>query len=332
MSATYEGLLKTRERERVDFLGRVTPIRALLEDARITDISLNEPAQVGGKGKVWADYNGVGYADTGVELSSLEAELVVRAIANGVTWSPAHPFVSCQAVGGEYRLEAQMPPATRRAPVFTIRKYLRRRVLLSDYVATGELSQRAATTLSDAVKLPSTVLTAGETGAGKTTLTNALLLEAGTVPGHRILTIEDTPELEQPNELALQLVAQRSGGFTYSEAIKSALRHKPSYIVLGELRPGGDEAFEAICAWRSGHRGMATIHAESAEDMPHTLLSLCRQSTYGRMLTEHDVARYVRILVHVRRVNGRRQFDVRRLVRWDGTSFVTERLVDDESD
>jgi len=330
MTATLEGLRETRDREREYFLGRVASIRHLLEDPTITDISLNEPALMGGKGHVWADYDAKGYCDTGVELDAREAEVIVRSIAHGVEWSPSKPFVSCQAVGGEYRLEAQMPPATRRAPVFTIRKYICRRVRLQEYVDAGELCVREAQMLAEAVSRPETILTAGETGAGKTTLTNALLLEAGQKPGHRILTIEDTPELEQPNELSLQLVAQREGRFSYSEAIKSALRHKPSYIVLGELRPGGDEAFEAICAWRSGHRGMATIHAESAADMPHTLLSLCRQSTYGRMLTEHDIARYVRVLVHVRRVNGRRLFDVRRLVRWDGAEFQTERLCDGE--
>ncbi len=331
--SSVESLEIARNRERETLLARIAPIAHLLSDPTITDISLNEPANRGAPGHVWVDVAGSGYQRSDVVLTSKQAELICRTFASFgreerlPEWSEKRPKLECQAVDGEFRLQAEMPPATRHAIVFTIRKYTRRRVCLDDYIADGSLSRCKADALLDVTRNNETILIAGATAAGKTTLINALLLEAGRDPKKRILTIEDTPELEQPNELSLQLVARRDAGYSYVDAVQSALRHNPSYIVLGELR-GGEEACEALSAWDSGHSGMATVHAGSVERMPQRLLSLCRRAERGRMVTAQEIADLVQVLVHVAKVDGKRVFTVCRLG-WADDRFTFERIGDE---
>jgi len=164
---------------------------------------------------------------------------------------------------------------------------------------------------------------AGATGCGKTTLTNAVLLEIGQDTSKRIVTIEDQPELERPNSASMQLIVGPS--LSYTEAVKSALRHKPDYIVLGEIRDK-DQAAEAVTAWDSDHPGIATMHVGSVERIPKKLLRFCR--ALGDDFPEEDVVDLVQVFVRVTKVSGRWVFDCRRLVRWDAGEkrFVFEPL------
>jgi pilus assembly protein CpaF len=331
--SSVEGLEIARHRERETLLARIAPIAHLLSDPTITDISLNEPAKADASGQVWIDVAGTGYQRADVVLTSKQAELICRTFASFgrserlPEWSQKRPKLECQAVDGEFRLQAEMPPATRHSVVFTIRKYTRRRVQLDDYVADGSMARCAADALLHTIHRKETMLIAGSTGAGKTTLINSLLLKVGRDSRDRILTIEDTPELEQPNQLSVQLVVQKDGGYSYVDAVQSALRHNPSYIVFGELR-GGEEACEALSAWDSGHSGMATVHAGSIERMPQRLLSLCRRAERGRMVTAQEIADLVRVLVHVAKVDGKRVFTVCRLG-WADDRFTFERIGDE---
>lgn len=328
MSQALESAEIIRSRERETFLGRVEPIAQLLADTTITDISLNEPERPGEPGPVWADVNGKGYVDTGVRLSAAQAELILRAFAlanrhKKVEFSPSHPRLSCQAANGEFRIEAEMPPATRYAPVFTIRKYTRRNRRLRDYVTEGQIQAGVADELIGAVRRGESMIIAGATGCGKTTLTNALLLELGQDTTKRVVTIEDEPELERPNLASMQLIVGPE--LPYVEAVKSALRHKPDYIVLGEIRDAS-QAAEAVTAWDSDHPGIATMHVGSIERIPKKLLRFCH--SFGVGLPEEDVVGLVHVFVRVTKVNGRWVFDCRRLVRWDAGErrFVFEPL------
>lgn len=326
MSVESQAILLQREREA--FVGRLEPIAHLLTDPTITDISLNQPRERGQPGLVFVDGIGKRNFDSGVRLTAEQSELILRtfALANKDKKTPFnkdHPRLSCQAVGGEYRIEAAMPPATLLAPIFTIRKYVKRSRRLADYVADGQIRSEVADALISSVRAGQSMIIAGSTGSGKTTLTNALLLELGQDPTKRVFTIEDEPELERPNDVSDGLIVGPS--LTYVEAVKSALRHNPDYIVLGEIR-GKEQAAEAVTAWDSDHAGIATMHVGSVERIPKKLLRFCR--ALGDGIAEEDIVGLVHVFVRVHRINGRWVFDCRRLVRWDADTkqFVFEPL------
>ena len=113
----------------------------------------------------------------------------------------------------------------------------------------------------------SSVVVLGGTAAGKTTALNALACLIR--PGSKIVTIEETAELNLPHENWVSLIARRSYGLgeslsgevTLFDLVKTAMRHRPDVLVVGEVR--GKEAYVLFQALATGHGGMCTLHADS---------------------------------------------------------------------
>jgi pilus assembly protein CpaF len=124
-----------------------------------------------------------------------------------------------------------------------------------------------------------TMMVAGETGTGKTTLIKCLATQFG--PDESIVAVEDTPELNFSHPFFRSLVsrtanAEGMGEVTLQEHIKTTLRMTPTRVILGEMRtPFSAEAF--LESAQTGHVGMSTIHARNARE---TLVRL--ESLLGR--------------------------------------------------
>lgn len=124
-----------------------------------------------------------------------------------------------------------------------------------------------------------TIMVAGETGTGKTTLIKCLGTQFG--PNESIVSVEDTPELNFQHPYFRSLVsrppnAEGVGEVTLQEHIKTTLRMTPTRVILGEMRtPPSAEAF--LESAQTGHIGMSTIHARNARE---TLVRL--ESLLGR--------------------------------------------------
>ncbi len=124
-----------------------------------------------------------------------------------------------------------------------------------------------------------TMMIAGETGTGKTTLIKCLATQFG--PDESIVAVEDTPELNFSHPFFRSLVsrsanAEGMGEVTLQEHIKTTLRMTPTRVILGEMRtPFSAEAF--LESAQTGHVGMSTIHARNARE---TLVRL--ESLLGR--------------------------------------------------
>jgi pilus assembly protein CpaF len=145
-----------------------------------------------------------------------------------------------------------------------------------------------------------------------------------------LLIIEDTPELDCPEGPSLRLEVRPGSAFGYQQAVWSALRQRPDAIVLGEIRRP-DDAMEAIEAWNTGHQGFSTVHAPSCTRMLSRVYSLCRQSQNGHHVTQDAVTDAVQIVVHLRRVDGRRVIDVQRVTGWvEGSGFQLKGICDAE--
>lgn len=312
----------TAIRDRAAFTACVEPIAHLLANPKVAEIMLNPATSPNESGVVWIDIDGIGLEDSGVRMSSGASESLIRTLGHAASGerllNASNPVLSCQADGGRFRFEGILPPAVI-TPAFTIRKYLKRQVRIGHYVESGVLTARQAHVLTMTAEAGDTVLVGGQTFSGKTTLLNALLQLAALDETRRMLIIEDTPEIEVPAGPSMRMEVQSDSLFGYREAVVSALRQRPNGIVLGELR-SPDDAMAALRAWNTGHQGMGTLHAPSCTEMLWELYSLVRQCERGRHMDHRSIARAVHMVVHLKRVDGRRIADVQRVLGWNGST------------
>jgi type IV secretion system protein VirB11 len=160
-----------------------------------------------------------------------------------------------------------------------------------------------------AVRRRKTIVLAGGTSSGKTTLLNALVKEID--PAERLVVIEDAPEirLEHPNAIGLIAVRGEAGEARVSaeDLLQAALRMRPDRIMLGELR--GAEAFAYLRAVNTGHPGsITTVHADSPDGAIDqiTMLALLSGVEMGWAAIQAYARRVIDVIVQLRRVNGRR--------------------------
>jgi flagellar protein FlaI len=150
---------------------------------------------------------------------------------------------------------------------FTIRKFTAVPLSILDIIASGGLSFEMAAYLSLMVSEGMNFFVSGETASGKTTLLNALT--AFFRPEHKIVTIEDTPEVQIPHpnwtREVVKFGGDSGGGVTMFDLLKAALRQRPNEIIIGEIR--GEEGAIAFQAMQTGHAVCATFHASTVEKL-----------------------------------------------------------------
>ncbi len=169
---------------------------------------------------------------------------------------------------GELALGREVTP---RGSAFTIRKYADEPftpATLIDF-ETFSLDQMAYLWL--AIESNKSLIFAGGTASGKTTSMNAVSMFVP--PRSKVLTIEDTRELTLHHDNWLSSITRESLGegddITMYDLLRSALRHRPEYIVVGEVR--GREAMTLFQAMNTGHTTFSTMHADSVQTVINRL-------------------------------------------------------------
>jgi flagellar protein FlaI len=156
---------------------------------------------------------------------------------------------------------------SKRGSNFTIRKFATTPLSVLDITEGGGLNYRMIAYLSIVIEEGMNLFVSGETASGKTTLLNAITNFFA--PDAKIVTIEDTPELQipHPNWLreVVRGVAEEGAAVTMFDLLKAALRQRPNAILVGEIR--GEEGNIAFQAMQTGHTVMATFHAASVEKL-----------------------------------------------------------------
>jgi type IV secretion system protein VirB11 len=307
----------------------LAPLAGILARPEVTDIYVNRP------GEIWVET--VGGAIERQDSPDLDETVLVR-LARQVAAlthqgiSREHPLLSAVLPEGS-RIQVAAPPATRGSLALAIRKHVAQALELADYKAAGSFSATIAGKLQQERALPSNVvklvragdftaalaeavrarlniLVSGGTSSGKTTFLNALLREVP--PEERLITIEDTPELEVSQANSVGLIAVRGNlgeaQVSANDLVSASRRMRPDRILLGELR--GVEALAFLRAINSGHPGsMTTIHADSPEGAVEQLVLLALEG--GTQLTREDVRHYVTqtidLYVQLGRVDGVRK-------------------------
>jgi flagellar protein FlaI len=158
---------------------------------------------------------------------------------------------------------------TSRGPTFTIRKFTKVPWTPTQLIALNELSPEMLAYFWILIQYKSNLLISGGTASGKTTLLNALAFFIP--PEARVVSIEDTREINLPRENWLPAVARTSigigkvGEVDLFALLKSSFRQNPDYLIVGEVR--GKEAFVLFQGMASGHSSLSTMHADSVDTL-----------------------------------------------------------------
>lgn len=204
----------------------------------------------------------------------------------------------------------------RRGSNFTVRKFTAEPLTPMHLLDSGTLDEEMLAYFWYAIENSASVLIAGPTASGKTSLLNALSLFIK--PSLKIVTIEDTPELKLPHSHWVPEVSRTgfgvAGGKMVGEVsmfdlLKSSMRQRPDYIIVGEVR--GEEAYVLFQQMASGHSGLSTIHADSVDkvvdrlttppiNLPAMLLETLDMIIFIKHMRYRG--RYVRRVIEVREV------------------------------
>jgi type IV secretion system protein VirB11 len=270
-------------------------VGAYLHQPDIIEIMVNPD------GRVWVERLGTRPEGTPHTLAAATVERIVRLVAalEGTECHAARPTLSAVLPISKARFQGFLPPVVA-APSFVIRRPALQVFHLEDYVREGVMTGAQADALRQAVWRRQSIVIAGATGSGKSTLANAVLaLMAET--GDRIVTLEDTPELQctAPNTLALYT----SDTVSMRQLVKDTLRTRPDRIVIGEVRDG--TALDMLRALQTGHPGLCTVHADSAHGALVRLEQLVQEVSASPQ--QALIAEVIHCLVHiVRTPQGRR--------------------------
>ena len=279
------------------------PLEALMNDPTIADILVNHPHEV------FVERNGLLERSHIIFADQAHLLRIIRRIAANVgrRIDEVSPMVDARLEDGS-RVNAVIPPLALDGPKLSIRRFGHGHLHLDKLVSTQTLSEPMAKFLKCIVAGRNSIMIAGGTGSGKTTMLNAL---SAFVPvNERIVTIEDSAELrlQHPHVARLETRPANSEGageFSQRDLVKNALRMRPDRIIVGEIR--GEESLDMLQAMNTGHEGsLTTIHANDTMDALARLEMMVAMT--GLDLPTKVVRSYItsgiHFVIHVARLKG----------------------------
>ncbi len=198
------------------------------------------------------------------ELDDFIMKIVHKA---GKHVSIAFPIVDV-TLPGQHRLAVSYGKETTPSGTsYTIRKFREDPFTIIDLIENETIDENIAAYLWLLMENKMSVMIMGATGAGKTTALNAIACLVR--PNYKIISVEEVAEINLPHENWTATIArsgfgvESEGEITLYDLIKSAVRHRPDLIIVGEVR--GEEAYVLFQALATGHGGLCTVHAEDVE-------------------------------------------------------------------
>ncbi len=267
-----------------DFIG-FNEIEPLLRDYFIEDIENN-----GADTPVYIVHRLYRNMKTNIifrDMDKLEGFVEKLAQRSGQYISYANPILDGSLPDGSRVNATYTKDITSRGPTFTIRKFTKEPWTPPQLVSFNTLSPEMVAYLWLLIQYKMNILITGGTSSGKTTLLNAVAFFIP--PEARVVSIEDTRELNLPRENWLPSVSRSSSGIrgigsvSLFDLLRSSFRQNPDYVIVGEVR--GREASVLFQGMASGHSSMSTIHSDSVEsvirrletppiELPPTLLNV----------------------------------------------------------
>ena len=270
------------------------PLQIFLADPLVNEIMVNNG------GDVWVERDGAtalaGRLDADVALRLIERILNPL----GRRLDRLSPIVDARLPDGS-RVCAVIPPIAVDGPCLTLRRFGVRRRSLAEFASAEVVAM-----LDDVVARRCNVVISGATSSGKTSLLNVLASRVR--PGERIITLEDTAELQLDTSHVLRLetrpaTVDGTAPVTMTDLVRTSLRLRPDRIVVGEIR--GREVIDMLQAMNTGHDGsMTTCHANGSDDALRRIESLVVQHAPGWPLPSirDHICAGIDIVIHLGRL------------------------------
>jgi archaeal flagellar protein FlaI len=244
-------------------------LKPFLSDSYIEDISCDGVGPIFIEHKIFKGLKSVIEFTVSSELDEFVVKMAEK-IKRPITYRS--PIVDATLPDGSRINIVYGTAISRHGSNFSIRKVNEVPLSILNIIESNGIDYLCAAYLWICVEYGMSLFVSGETASGKTTLLNAI---TGFIPPeNKIITIEDTPELNVPHRNWIREVAlakgKGSGGGTGGEVtmfdlLKAALRQRPNQILVGEIR--GEEGAVAFGAMQTGHPVMSTFHAASVEKL-----------------------------------------------------------------
>ncbi|MCX6815726.1 MAG: ATPase, T2SS/T4P/T4SS family, partial [Candidatus Aenigmarchaeota archaeon] len=242
-------------------------LEILIADDDLEEIVINTS-----KEPVWVYHKEFGWLKTNISVPSEQqiqnyASIVARRVGRQIT--TLSPLLDAHMISGD-RANATLFPISTKGNTLSIRKFARKPWTITDFIANGTTSPQLAAFLWLSIQYELNMIVAGGTSSGKTALLNTLM--PFIQPNHRIISIEDTRELQLPDfmhwvPLTTRLPnAEGKGEISMLDLMINSLRMRPDRIVVGEIRRG-EQAEVLFEAMHTGHSVYATLHADTAEQV-----------------------------------------------------------------
>ena len=309
----------TLTQELYDEVRGLGPLETLLQDDTVNDILVNGPQQIFVERAGKLELSDVTFKDEKHLLRIIDK--IVSAVGRRVDES--NPYVDARLADGS-RFNAMVPPIAVDGSLVSIRKFKKDKLKIDDLVSFGAFSEEMAAYLQAAVATRLNVIVSGGTGSGKTTTLNAL--SSFIDDSERILTIEDTAELQLQQTHVGRMESrppnvEGKGEVSPRDCLKNALRMRPDRIIVGETR--GEEVIDMLQAMNTGHDGsMTTIHANNARDGISRLENMVAMAGIEMPLkaVRSQIASAVNLLVQASRLQdgSRRMVSITELTGMEG--------------
>lgn len=307
-------------------------------DQYLNDDSVTE-IQVNGVNEIFIERNGRLQLTDSRFVSEKQAHIIARKILRFIneTINETEPFKDARLPDGS-RINVVISPVALKGISMTIRKFSANVFTDKDYLDFGTCSEEELEFIKMLISGGNTVFFVGPTGSGKTTFMN---YAASFIPDNqRIVSIEDTHELnlakyDQRGKAINNYVPMETKAYFDEEGrtkpnmknlLINALRMTPKWILVGEVR--GGEAMTLLEAIRTGHMSLASFHAESTEEAPYRLLTMCKQS--GTDLSEElllaMITGAVDFIVYIEKLfdNSRKVLNITEIIGTDGMKILTK--------
>lgn len=242
-------------------------IDAIMEDPNIEDIScdgIGMPVFIFHRNPIYGEMSTNISFNSKTELDSFCMRLAQKAKRS---ISVANPLMDGSLEDGSRIQITYGTDISRRGSNFTIRKFFKNPLSPIDLMKFETVDAITLAYLWYNLEMEKSILIAGSTASGKTTFLNSISLFIR--PNDKIVSIEDTSELQLPHSNWIPQVTRagfgpdKYGEIDMHNLLKSSLRQRPDYLIVGEVR--GVEAEVLFQAMATGHPGMSTIHADTVE-------------------------------------------------------------------
>src|SRR5499433_2060182 len=310
-----------------DELFGLGPLEPLLADGSISDILVNSYSNIYIERRGKLEKTAIAFKDD--EHLRRVIERIVSTVGRRI--DEAQPMVDARLQDGS-RVNAIIPPLAIDGPVLSIRRFGTDPLKMPQLIQNGALTREVAILFEMCVRARLNIVISGGTGAGKTTLLNAL--SAFIPPDERIVTIEDSAELQlqQPHVVRLETRPSNiegKGGVAQRDLVRNALRMRPDRIVIGEVR--GGEAIDMLQAMNTGHDGsLTTVHANTSRDALarlETMIAMAGMRLSDKAMRQ-QIASAVNLVVQVARLTDgtRRVVSIAEITGMEGETIAMQEI------